>query len=395
MIKNFFHEKVSLLLSFLILSNYLFLSLNFPEIIIKINFVLFLVTVLFFYFNNLVDNFYLKLFFLLMFLIALGTPTYEWDPRSIWLFHAKRIFYDGSIFSVADNYASFSHNEYPNLVPAFSSSLATLLGYWNEVLPKLSFLFMYLPPLILSFAIFKNEKYIIFLSLVFFFIGKYLINGWADGLVAVYFSLSALLMYLLIIENQKNGKDTLYFLLAFCFFVILTLIKNEGIALLLILFVVTFFIIIFKGKLKNNIYNLFYLSFSFIPIILWKYFCFLNGIENDYINSNFFVNLLPRISDFENIKLIGYFIFLNEKFLISLVFLSIVFWIRKNSNLLIYVFTINLLYILIISLIFLATPVDFYFQLDSAAARIVKSINFCLAFFALYNLNAKNVQLSK
>ena len=62
---------------------------------------------------------------------------------------------------------------------------------------------------------------------------------------------------------------------------------------------------------------------------------------------------------------------------------------------LIYVFTINLLYILIISLIFLATPVDFYFQLDSAAARIVKSINFCLAFFALYNLNAKNVQLSK
>ena len=288
MIKNFFHEKVSLLLSFLILSNYLFLSLNFPEIIIKINFVLFLVTVLFFYFNNLVDNFYLKLFFLLMFLIALGTPTYEWDPRSIWLFHAKRIFYDGSIFSVADNYASFSHNEYPNLVPAFSSSLATLLGYWNEVLPKLSFLFMYLPPLILSFAIFKNEKYIIFLSLVFFFIGKYLINGWADGLVAVYFSLSALLMYLLIIENQKNGKDTLYFLLAFCFFVILKLIKNEGIALLLILFVVTFFIIIFKGKLKNNIYNLFYLSFSFIPIILWKYFCFLNGIENDYINSNFF-----------------------------------------------------------------------------------------------------------
>ena len=89
-------------------------------------------------------------------IVALGTPTYEWDPRSIWLFHAKRIFYDGSIFSVADNYASFSHNEYPNLVPAFSSSLATLLGYWNEVLPKLSFLFMYLPPLILSFAIFKN-----------------------------------------------------------------------------------------------------------------------------------------------------------------------------------------------------------------------------------------------
>ena len=56
--------------------------------------------------------------------ISLGTPTFEWDPRSIWLFHAKRIFYDQSIFSIADNYAAFSHNEYSSLAPAFASSLA-------------------------------------------------------------------------------------------------------------------------------------------------------------------------------------------------------------------------------------------------------------------------------
>ena len=39
-------------------------------------------------------------FFLFIVFISLGTPTFEWDARSIWLFHAKRIFYDKSIFSV-------------------------------------------------------------------------------------------------------------------------------------------------------------------------------------------------------------------------------------------------------------------------------------------------------
>ncbi len=390
MIKNFFHEKISLFLSLLILVNYLFLSLNFPTIFIKINFIFFLLTILLFYFYNLFENVYLKIFFLFLFIISLGTPIFEWDPRSIWLFHAKRIFYDGSIYSVADNYADFSHNEYPNLVPAFSASLALLVGYWNEVLPKLSFLFMYLPPLILVYVLLKKEIYIIFLSIVFFIIGKFLFNGWADGLVAVYFSISALLMYLLFV-NDEEEKNLLYYFLAFCFFTTLTLIKNEGIALLSILFIVTLIIKILKGKLKKNLNKFIYLLFSFIPIILWKYFCYSNGIENDYINSDFLNNLLPRINDFENIKLIAYFLFLNEKFLISLIFILVVFWLKKNLDLLLYISAINFFYILIISLIFLSTPVDFYYQLDSAAARIIKSISFCLAFFALYNLNKKKI----
>jgi len=389
MMKNFFHEKISLCLITLILSNYLFLSLNLPDVIIKINFILFLSVVLFFYFKNIFENFYLKLFFLFIIFISLGTPTFEWDPRSIWLFHAKRIYYDGSIFSIADNYASFSHNDYPSLAPAFSSSISVLLGYWNEVIPKISFSLMYLPPLIFSYVLFKDEKYIIFLSLVFFFIGKYLLNGWADGLVAMYFSLCAILMYLLFIENKGKENFLLYNLIAFCFFTSLTLIKNEGIALLLILFVVTFFIKLFKGEIKKDISRFIYLSFSFVPIILWKYFCFSKGIENDYINSSFIQNLLMRLGDFENVKLIGYFLLLNEKFLISLLFAIIVFWFKKNSSLLLYISSINFLYILIISMMFLVTPVDFYFQLDSAAARIIKTINFSLAFFALYNLNRK------
>ena len=98
MTKDSFHEKIALILSFLILNNYLFLALDFSQLLIKINFIIFLVTVFIFYSKNFLENPFLKIFFLFIIFISLGTPTFEWDPRSIWLFHAKRIFYDQSIF---------------------------------------------------------------------------------------------------------------------------------------------------------------------------------------------------------------------------------------------------------------------------------------------------------
>ena len=245
--------------------------------------------------------------------ICLGTPTFDWVPRSIWLFHAKRILYDQSIFSVMDNYAGFSNNAYPNLAPAFASSLASLVGHWNEVFPKLSFALMFLPPLILTYVFLKDTQYLIFLSIVFFTIGKYLFNGWADGLVAVYFCLSAFLMYLLIVSNNNFfNKKILFYLIAFCFFITLTLIKNEGIALLSILFATTFFIKLYKGELRKDISKLVFLSISFLPIILWKLFCYSKGIgDYHYYNANMLLNLLARLDDLNNYKLILYFLLLN------------------------------------------------------------------------------------
>ena len=395
MLKYYFHEKITLILSFLILNNYFLISLNFQELLVKINFILFLSTLALFYFYKSSENIYLKIFYLLIILISLGTPTVEWDPRSIWLFHAKRIFFDNSIFSIVDNYAPFSHNDYPSLVPAFASSVATLVGHWNEVLPKIAFPLMFLPPLVVTYVFFKNTNYLIFLSIVFFIIGKYLFNGWADGLVAVYFGLSSFFMYLLIInENNDFRKNKILYLITFCFFISLTLIKNEGIALLLILFLSTFLIKLYKHELKNNFINLIYLLFSFIPIISWKLFCYSKGIGNDYINSSILINIIPRLSNFENYKLIFYFLLLNEKFLFSLAFFLIVFWMRWNKQLFAFVFINAISYILILFFIFLSTPLDFYFQLDSTAARVIKTVSFLLAFFGLYNLTSCKVKIT-
>ena len=391
MTKDSFHEKIALVLSFLILNNYLLLSLNSPQLMIKINFLIFLLTVLIFYSKNFFENSFLKIFFLFIIFISLGTPTFEWDARSIWLFHAKRIFYDQSIFSIGDNYAAFSHNEYSSLAPAFASSLAFLVGHWNEVFPKLSFSLMFLPPLILTYAFLKDTQYLIFLSIVFFTIGKFLFNGWADGLVAIYFGLSAFLMYLLFFIDTNFFKNRLlFYLLAFCFFISLTLIKNEGIALLFILFATTFIIKLYKGQLGKDISKLVFLSISFLPVIFWKFFCYSKGIGDYYINTNILLNLLPRLDDLNNYKLISYFLFLNEKFLIALIFFLLSFWIKLDKELFSFIFIVTAMYIFILFFIYLSTPHDFYFQLDSTAARVIRSLSFLLAFFGLYNLTNYN-----
>lgn len=388
MTKDNFHEKITLVLSLLILNNYFFLSLNFPLLLIKINFLIFLVTVITFYFKNISENLYLKIFFLFIIFIALGTPTSGWDPRTIWLFHAKRIFYDGSIFSVSDNYAPFSNNEYPSLAPAFASSLAVFIGHWNEVFPKLSFSLLFLPPLILTYAFLKNTQYLIFLSIVFFTIGKFIFNGWLDGLVAIYFGISAFLMYLLMINNDNFYKNkSLFYYIAFCFFVSLTLLKDEGAALLLILFITTFLIKISKRELKKDILKLIFLSFSFLPIILWKFFCYSKGLANHHINMD--LNILSRFYDLDNYILTAYFILLNEKFVICLIFFLLSFCINWNKEMFRFISIAILMYVFILFFVFLSSPFELYWQLDSTAARVVRTLNFSLAFFGLYNLNEK------
>jgi len=384
--KYILYENTSLVLIFLILNNYLLISLNSPFLLIKTNFLIFIATILIFYFRRFSEDVYLKIFFLFLLLIALGTPAMEWDTRSIWLFHAKRIFFDQSIFSVVDNYASFSHNAYPSLTPALASSFAHLFGYWNEIFPKISFLFMFFPPLVLSNLYFKNNKYLFFLFIIFFVIGKYLFNGMSDGILAVYFSSSALLMYSLFLEDNKSYHNKFSLLIiTFLFFMSLTLIKNEGSVLLLILFLSTIFVKFIKKKLFKDIFKIFFLSFSFLPIILWKIFCYSKGIGDDYLNSDFLVNLLPRIYELSNYKLISYFLFLNEKFLICLSFCLLSFWINWNKDLFNYLSIIFLLYVIVLFIIYLSTPYDFYFQLDTSASRVIKTLTLLLACFGLHN----------
>ena len=202
-VKNF-NYKITLVLLFFILNSYLVLSFKLPIFLLKANLLLFLFTITLFYIKYLKYNFSLKLYFLLIILLCLGTAATNWDTRSIYLFHTKRIFFDESIYSVVDNYASFSHNDYPLLVPAFSSSFAFLVGYWHEIFPKSAFTLMLLPPLIFLSSYLNMKKYLIFLSIVIFFLGQQLFNGAVDGIVSLYFIVCCFCFYQIFISSEQN-----------------------------------------------------------------------------------------------------------------------------------------------------------------------------------------------
>jgi len=199
-------------------------------------------------------------------------------------------------------------------------------------------------------------------------------------------------MYLLTLSDSDIFKKDLYlYLIAFCFFIILTLIKNEGFILLLILFTATFFIKLYRRELRKDISKLIFLSFSFLPIILWNFFCYSKGIDHEFVHSNILFNLLSRSGDLNNYQLISYFFLLNEKFLITLTFFLVSFWVKWNKDLFSFVFIIITMYIFILFFVSLSTPYDIYWQLNSSAARVIKSLSFFLAFFGLYNLNNKKI----
>ena len=372
-------NNILIILLTIILNYILFLSSSLI-ILIKLNFILFFLFT-FYYFFKYEKNKFLILFLVSLIIISLGTATNSWDARSIWLFKAKEFFFDHSLISVKNNYAEFSHNNYPSIAPAFSAGLSALIGHWNEIYPKAGLTLMFIPPLIIISRFFDNNFFLISISIILFIIGKFLVNGELDGLVALYFVSSVIIIYNL--KNLNNNIFYQYLILIF-FLIILSLLKAEGIVLLLCSFIGSMFTFYKKKYLCKNLIILFFVSI--IPVLMWNYFCIYNNIGNINNNNIFNVNdFTNRILYLKNYILIFEYLLLNEKFLFGLfVFLLSTIYI-KNKDILIYVTSISLIYILFLFIIYLSTSLDLEWHLNSAS-RIIKPIALFLSIFSLYSI---------
>ena len=372
-------NNILIILSTIILNYILFLSSSLL-ILIKLNFILF-VFFTFYYFYKYEKNKFLILFLLALIIISLGTPTDSWDARSIWLFKAKEFFYDHSIISIKNNYAEFSHNNYPSIAPAFAAGLSTLIGYWNEIYPKAGLTLMFIPPLIIISRFFDNNFFLISISIILFIIGKFLVNGELDGLVALYFVSSVIIIY-----NLKNLNNDIFYqcLILIFFLIILSLLKAEGTVLLLCSFIGSMFIFYKKKYLCKNLIISFFVSI--IPVLIWNYFCIYNNIGNTNSNNIFNINdFTNRILYLKNYILIFEYLLLNEKFLFSLIVFLVSTIYIKNKDILIYVSSISLIYILFLFIVYLSTPLDLEWHLNSAN-RIIKPIALFLSIFSLYSI---------
>ena len=332
MLKIITPENNILMILLTIILNYILFISSSLLILIKLNFILF-VFFTFYYFYKYEKNKFLILFLLALIIISLGTPTDSWDARSIWLFKAKEFFYDHSIISIKNNYAEFSHNNYPSIAPAFAAGLSTLIGYWNEIYPKAGLTLMFIPPLIIISRFFDNNFFLISISIILFIIGKFLVNGELDGLVALYFVSSLIIIY-----NLKNLNNDIFYqcLILIFFLIILSLLKAEGAVLLICSFIGSMLTFYKKKYLCKNLIISFFVSI--IPVLIWNYFCIYNNIGNTNSNNIFNINdFTNRILYLKNYILIFEYLLLNEKFLFGLIVFLVSTIYIKNKDILIYV----------------------------------------------------------
>jgi hypothetical protein len=380
MLKIITPENNILMILLTIILNYILFLSSSLLILIKLNFILF-VFFTFYYFYKYEKNKFLILFLLALIIISLGTPTNSWDARSIWIFKAKEFFYDHSIISVKNNYAEFSHNNYPSIAPAFAAGLSTLIGYWNEIFPKAALTLMFIPPLIIISRFFDNNFFLMSISVILFIIGKFLVNGELDGLVALYFVSSLIIIY-----NLKNLNYDIFkqYLGLIFFLIILSLLKAEGAVLLICSFIGSMLTFYKKKYLCKNLIISFFVSI--IPVLIWNYFCIYNNIGNTNSDNIFNINnFANRILYLKNYILIFEYLLLNEKFLFGLIVFLVSTIYIKNKDILIYVSSISLIYILFLFIVYLSTPLDLEWHLNSAN-RIIKPIALFLSIFSLYNI---------
>ena len=395
---------LSCLISFCIFLNYFFWSVNFSQIIKSINFFIILFFLFYFFIGKEFKNYnYLKLFIISLLVLSLGSVTVDWDARSMWAFYAKRIFLDDNLYAGFDKYMPGLQYAFPLLPASLSATLAQIIGHWNEIYPKSTNVLVLLPALFVQCSFLKNNKSILlWLMFILLFTGRALVSGLVDGLVAMYFVTNCLIIYNLFFEensiygqnSQKINKNkNVFFLLGIFCGIILSLLKNEGLVMVILLLLSAFlFKIYLKKKIRKR--EIIFGILVFIPIFIWKSLTAYNGIYPAYLGSgnveplmvlNSFDRIILRLGEINNYKLVFKYLLLNEKFIIALLIFLFSIYKGFEKNKLIYSFVIvnALTYHIVLHVVYFSTTQDLYWLLSSSSTRVVPSIVMILIFFSV------------
>jgi len=317
----------------------------------------------------------LNIFIFALLIASWGIQCWQWDAQTIWLFHAKRIFYDSNLYSQLDGYSYCCMNDYPNMVPSLSASIANTVGFWNEILPKLSSIFFLITPLILLTNYFKSNLIkTVFLIFILFFGKKFLINGYIDALLALNF-----MGLIILIEKNKALKNLILIIISSC---VLVVMKNEGVVLYLI-FLISL-LITNKFDKKFIFLTIPYLFYFFS----WKYFVNQTDIQN-FMNLGYdsLLRLYDRIINFNDLFTILYSI-CNQiyPYLVLLLFTLCFKNNIKKIGILNPIFLNFIGYITILIVIYLVTPVDLKTHIGQSIDRITMPLQIILIISFLKNL---------
>lgn len=319
--------------------------------------------------------------------LALGSPTDEWDPRSIWMLHAKRIYLENSLYAQLDNYAIFSHNDYPSLMPLWSATAAKVVGHWNEIFPKTAATLLLLPPLLLIARSLRTWWAAgLFAVAVLEVGGRYLVDGYMDAFLAVY-SVAALAVA---IQPRRDVAEGTWFNLAAyaALSAVLTLIKNEGAVLAILVGLVAVATVLLRDR-RIPWALLAAFALSMVPLVAWKLAVAGADLGNDLAQSDLKGQLLARLPDLTQSVLILKAL-LRSAAWVPLVLL-LVLWARMwrvpaaRASLVVAVAYFGVLFA-----VYLSTPHDLVWHLATSAKRVALPVQLLLMFGVLVLLDQWN-----
>lgn len=316
--------------------------------------------------------------------LALGSPTDEWDPRSIWMLHAKRIYLENSLYAQLDGYAIFSHNDYPSLMPLWSATAARVVGHWNEIFPKAAATLLLLPPLLLIARSLRTWWAAGLLAVAVLEVGgRYLVDGYMDAFLAVY----AVAALAVAVQPRRDAAEGAGFNLAAyaALSAVLTLIKNEGAVLAILVGVVAVGTVLLRDRrMPWGLLAAF--AVSMLPLLAWKLAVAGAELGNDLAQSDLKGQLLARLPELAPSVLILKAL-LRSAVWVPLVLL-LVLWARTwrvsaaRAGL-----AVAAAYFGVLFAVYLSTPHDLAWHLATSAKRVALPVQLLLMYAVLVLLD--------
>ena len=313
-------------------------------------------------------------FWIFLLLITLQTGTPAWDTRSIWMFHAKRIFFDATLYAALDGYSPWSHNAYPLLYPALAASFAKAVGLWNEVFPKSVISFLYIPPALILYKELRSSLGIaIFLLAAVLICGKLMYNGYADVIIAMYAAAIVLFSANLSLDNTRGGA--IRFALLLTSLTVLALIKNEGIVLAIAIIATMCF-------LRREYWKIYLSTLTCAALFLfftWKLPLMFAQVSTDLAQGNILGRIIERISRSEEALSILFAMFKNGALLPILLTGAVLFFRASRREYCVAICFVGL-YSAALFAVYLSTPHQLDLHLLYSIDRTMLPINIvCLA----------------
>lgn len=300
------------------------------------------------------------------FLLLFFAPLTDSDARTIWFFHAKRMYFDGSIAARLDDYPGWAHTSYPDLIPAAAASIARLFSVWNEFLPKTSLVLTLVPPFLILISRCDSTQFrLLMLASLLYLTRIGLFSGSMDAHLGLY-AVSAIVLLRDDHERRgENGRQPVVATTALAMLIALAGIKNEGAVMAALLLPPLFFLLLRKPHRKACLaWNIALGALLCSPILIWKYQLISAKITALFVGDPW-ARIAEKLSDGEW-ALIAQSLAVETGFALTMLAAQFVLT-RKVERLVVY-FVVG--YLSVLFFVYLSTPYDLSWHLSASVDRV-------------------------